>query len=386
LAGLGLVSYGVYLYHWPVYLWLAPERVDAPWAALLALRLGVTLALAIVSYVVVEQPVRTGVRLRGVAPRIVAPAAAAALVGGLVAVTASPPPPAFVLEPLGDAPPAVAPRAAGDAAGAGAPARAPEQPAVHRSRAPAPTGWFRPLEADRPLRILVVGDSVGVTFGRGMELWAAETGAAVVRNEARQWCSLGRHLPRIDGFGPAEPGRGCDDWEDRWRAVVEEFDPDLALVLYTIWEVAPRELPGADEFVRPGDPELDAWQLAEYHAAADVLSARGARVAWLTIPCGDEPYTPGEPFWVVNERTIPRLAREHPAVRAVDLDAELCGDGPPGSDYRGVEGFRPDDAHFSDEGALAVARWVMSVVRPDPPPPTAAPPWSAAALAARRVG
>src|SRR5690606_5198533 len=64
LAALGRVSYGVYLFHWPLFLWLDERRTGLDGTPLLALRLGVTLALAVVSYRLLEQPIRRGQRVR----------------------------------------------------------------------------------------------------------------------------------------------------------------------------------------------------------------------------------------------------------------------------------------------------------------------------------
>src|SRR5207245_3895706 len=58
LCALGLVSYGVYLWHWPIYVVLNESRAHMAGWALLALRIAVTLAVAVVSYRVVEQPIR----------------------------------------------------------------------------------------------------------------------------------------------------------------------------------------------------------------------------------------------------------------------------------------------------------------------------------------
>ena len=65
LVGLGLISYGIYLWHWPVTVWMTEQRTGLSGASLFALRSGVTLAVALASYVIVEQPIR-----RGQLPRI----------------------------------------------------------------------------------------------------------------------------------------------------------------------------------------------------------------------------------------------------------------------------------------------------------------------------
>jgi hypothetical protein len=229
--------------------------------------------------------------------------------------------------------------------------------------------FHRALDRARPLRVLVVGDSVGITLGRGMQLWAYDTGGAVVRNEARAWCSLGRYLPR-DVFGPQNSSAGCDDWGTRWAQLVQTFDPDVVFVMYTVWEVIPRQLPAASGYTRPGNPALDAWQLSEYQHATDVLSARGARVVFFSLACeGRTTIRRGEPYWYVNRRTLPALARSRPQVRLLDLDSLLCGGGQVRNDLGGVHDIRPDDAHFSDLGALALAGWAMPIVLGRAPPP-----------------
>ena len=89
LRGLGTLSYGAYLWHWPAFVLLSPERL--PWhpVALIAAQYAATFAISIVSYYFLEKPIRT----RGVPfgrPMIVVPAAFAA-VTLLLVLTTSPP-------------------------------------------------------------------------------------------------------------------------------------------------------------------------------------------------------------------------------------------------------------------------------------------------------
>jgi hypothetical protein len=66
LTWVGKRSYGLYLYHWPVFQFTRPG-VDVPLtgAPLLAVRLGLTFALAELSYRFLEMPIRTGTWRRG---------------------------------------------------------------------------------------------------------------------------------------------------------------------------------------------------------------------------------------------------------------------------------------------------------------------------------
>ena len=58
LPAIGLISYGLYLWHWPIYVWLSPDRTGLAGHRLLALRLVVTFAVAILSFRLVERPIR----------------------------------------------------------------------------------------------------------------------------------------------------------------------------------------------------------------------------------------------------------------------------------------------------------------------------------------
>ena len=83
LQFVGRRSYGVYLYHWPVFLLLAADRLGIDGVGLLAVRLVVTAAITEVSYRWLEQPIRTRAVLA--APR----RATVALGGAAVAVLAA---------------------------------------------------------------------------------------------------------------------------------------------------------------------------------------------------------------------------------------------------------------------------------------------------------
>ncbi|MEL7210578.1 MAG: acyltransferase, partial [Actinomycetota bacterium] len=76
LRALGRISYGTYVYHWPIFLWLDENRVDLDRFPLFLLRTAVTLVVAIASYHLIEMPIRERRFLVGLKGVVVAPAAA----------------------------------------------------------------------------------------------------------------------------------------------------------------------------------------------------------------------------------------------------------------------------------------------------------------------
>ena len=60
LRYIGAISYGLYLYHWPLFQLITHKRTGLTGAALLAARFGVTFAVAVISYHLLEQPIRRG--------------------------------------------------------------------------------------------------------------------------------------------------------------------------------------------------------------------------------------------------------------------------------------------------------------------------------------
>ncbi|HMK12407.1 MAG TPA: acyltransferase, partial [Acidimicrobiales bacterium] len=86
LPQIGLISYGLYLWHWPVYVMLSPNRTGLDGSPLLALRLTVTVVVATASFFVVERPIRTA-SVRLPRPRLTAPACVAGVVAVVLLAT-----------------------------------------------------------------------------------------------------------------------------------------------------------------------------------------------------------------------------------------------------------------------------------------------------------
>ena len=82
LRWIGLISYGLYLYHWPVFLILDDHRLGWSAAPLFALRMAVTTLIAVASFHLLEMPIR-----RGQVFKTDPAALRAALAGALVVAT-----------------------------------------------------------------------------------------------------------------------------------------------------------------------------------------------------------------------------------------------------------------------------------------------------------
>ena len=87
LVWIGMVSYGAYLWHFPVAIELDSARTGLTGGALLAVRVAATFVLAAASYYLVERPIMEGTFWRSV--RAVGPALAAMAVTVAVVVVAT---------------------------------------------------------------------------------------------------------------------------------------------------------------------------------------------------------------------------------------------------------------------------------------------------------
>jgi peptidoglycan/LPS O-acetylase OafA/YrhL len=326
LPWLGRISYGVYLWHWPLYLVLTPDRTGWDGYALFALRAGATLLAATLSYYLVEAPIRRGAFPGRRALWIAAPAAATAVLAGVWLVADRPGP----------------------------------APATNAA-IPMPSAAAPPPGAAGPARVLVVGDSVAFTLAQGLGRVAEEAHLSVW-NQARIGCGVLRgERVLVDGNWSALD-EDCVDWPTRWRAYVEAFDPDAVVLLAGAWDLYDREVGG--HVLEFGSRDADEYLASEVTEAVDVLGSAGATVFLLTTPY----YTPHD---IAVVSTAPRFeaaridalngtyneVAERLAGRARVLDlngfvASASSDGMRSSDLSG------DGVHFTNSGADVVARWL----------------------------
>ncbi len=273
LVQLGVISYGVYLWHWPVIVALTQARTGLSWSALLALRLGVTLIVSLLSFHLVERPIREQ-RWHIPRPKVSLPALVAALTAIAIAVplttstasTASAL--ASVRVPLTLPPPATTTSTSSAVTASTA------------STAPPPT--IPPVTHPGPVRVMIVGDSVAASLGTGIAGVQSRAGI-VVSNQGYIGCGIARG--GATSFKAYTQPPACLTWPQRWQADVDSFRPDVTLVLLGRWEVLDRVHDG--QWMHIGEPTFDAYLKSELELATTVLASKGGRVAFLTAPCNN---------------------------------------------------------------------------------------------------
>lgn len=329
LVGLGVISYGLYLWHWPVFVVLDRDRTGLDGAALAALRIAASVAIAVLSYVVVERPVRFGSWCTPARWRLALPGAAVVAAAGLLLGTAG-----------GDDRPR---GAAGTSSTAGVDA--------------SPDG--------RP-RLLLLGDSQAFELayrgaGPGFERYQ-------VASSTFLGCGIGPGLPASDAgpVGRSLAGEACDAVVPTWRQALARFEPDVVLVHVGAWEVLDRWID--DRLVAFGSAEWDRASAARIGEVMDALGDGGRggrrwRVAWVAAPCfaGEGGYgghpARAEAARVARWNELLRAAAAGRGMAVLPYDRFTC-DGPAADDDLGGVDFRRGGIHVTADAAPLVWTWI----------------------------
>ena len=337
LRGLGRISYGVYVYHWPIFLWLTAARTGLSPLPLTGLRLALTLGLAIVSFHFVERPIRERRTLTDARRWLAFGTASAAALGMAVLVGALTSAPAINFAAT------VAPSSV----------LAASQRAIAASPPPRAGTAARTSAGPRVRRVLVVGDSVALTLGRGIERWGAAHGV-FVWNGGALGCSLLEGADVRGNWGVAyQPPDRCHNHET-WPRVLAEFRPDVIVVLYGAWDVYDVSFDHGATWYSPGQPEWDAFYRRAVADTSKRLSITGAHLLWLAPPCFAA--IPGAAdtgaAWYDRSRVevLGRVDRVVAADNGMTVSPIAHDMGCP-VDF----GARPDGTHYDDAGADAVA-------------------------------
>ncbi|MDQ1460783.1 MAG: hypothetical protein QOI08_2267 [Actinomycetota bacterium] len=338
LVAIGLRSYSLYLWHWPVRVFVTPSSgLDG--GMLFVARLLVSVALAEISFRVIERPFRVGTVARRVGSRgagvyfVALTIVATALV---VTVDAPKPLPPTSLADLPAAPATVNPK--------------------NVSLTSNPT----------TLRVDLFGDSTAFALGVGGAFHAGELGITV-GGDARVGCAVTPTDQMSEGWLISAPTI-CVGWRSRWQATMRK-DPHAHLALMSgAWELLDQVTPmGVVRFGTRAWTDLNASSL---RAALDVLTADGRTVSLFEVPC----YGAGDSTDSFPARSDPRriaalngiytdVAHSMPRVQIVHWRTLVCPGGHRVESVGGVRLWKIDDQHLDAAGAVVIWKWWLPQLR-----------------------
>lgn len=342
----GRVSYGVYLIHWPVFVWMDADRVGVDGPILVAMQLSLTLLLTAASYHLVEQPVRIGRALPGVRGITGALACGALVVAGTVAVgtLAEPRDGILALDQL---------------AAAEVPPPAPEARTldVLPARRSTPTTAGAAVDTvDEVDEVLLLGDSV---MSQALDAHVGRFAAAGVRAS----------YAGGPGTGPLSPQGSWGEQVDAW---VSSRDPDVVVIEACCNYTMATDGGYVDAEGRPVTPGsaavLPAWE-REIRGLIERAGVRGARVALVRFaPVKSNGfYGPIEEHVAALNDLYDRLVREQPGLEIIDWGHVLAPEGTftwdaPGPDGTPTRVRLEDGVHLTPAGSALVAETTVAGV------------------------
>lgn len=327
LRQIGKISYGLYLWHWPVFLTLTSGRIGVSGVVLLVIRFAVTFAIATTSFYVVELPIRQQHWRKGPRKAVLVTAMAAGALAGLfiflpIVRPTSTPNKAVAIELTGTSPP--------------------------------------------PARILVVGDSVAQTVGQGFERGANDLGVDLF-NRGQLACGLaeGGQLSRGGRWVDVEPT--CTNWKNDWASYVKKLKPKVSLVLFDVFVISDLRLNDRD--LAFGEPASDKYLTEQLSKGVDILRSDGGSVVLLTAPYNNRPERLGQPIeWTEDDPARVdhwnKLLRDYakglndPQVTVVDINEYLSPKGKYTNSVSGTE-LRYDGVHFNPDAGEMLFGWLI---------------------------
>jgi len=335
----GRISYGLYLYHWPLFLAIDHAHTGLGGVALLTVRVAATFGVSVASFELWERPIRERRLLRGWRAPAAAVTAGALATGAVLSTTV--------------------------------PAAASTSVAATHDAVPA-----RPVfTATRPVVALATGDSIALTLNLGLGWQADRWGVQFVTGSGsgagvQLGCDLDPDSTVRVGGMVSRAAQGCVDWRQKWARLVQVYDPDVVTVLLGRWEISDRIYRGRWSHV--GDADFDAHLVAEIGEMVRILSAHGARVVLFTMPYVDPsteaangvPFPENAPSRVnaYNSLLYVVAAARKGVATVVDLNRLLDPAGHFTSTIDGITVRSTDGIHISIAGGLFLQDGVLPTV------------------------
>jgi hypothetical protein len=231
------------------------------------------------------------------------------------------------------------------------PAPAPQVPAP---QAAAPTPTLPPLPhptAANPLRVLVVGDSIGEDFGQSLVTKLSATGVVQATLDGK----ISTGLARPDYF----------DWPGELRTDLSRFNPDVVVAMMGANDN--QSFLVGDRAVQFGTPEWVAVYTQRVSAMMNEATAQGGRVMWVGMPV--MPSSGYSDQMQLLNRIVESQAVGHPGVSYLDSWHVLVDSTGGYSAYLpnasgGQDQVRePDGVHLARAGSDRLADWAIGSIQ-----------------------
>jgi peptidoglycan/LPS O-acetylase OafA/YrhL len=334
LRFIGMISYGMYLWHFPLDIALTGARTGLDGIPLFLFRTAVTVAISTLSFYALERPIRSGRVLSAGRARVATPAA---LLGVALVVVLT----------------TVAPAASGAIPSGTSPTVQTPSTAIPRALAHA------------PVRVMILGDSVALTLGVGLasqasQLHIQESNLAIlgcgVDQGAFVWDNYQGRLQKLAVTYSCRgiPRRGSVPMTTAWAEWVRAVQPNVVVLLAGRWEVVDRTYLGRrSNILQPG---LAAYTKQQLELAVRIGTSTGARMVLMTSPCFSQgEQVDGSPWPQDNIRRVQKynslvkeVGAEFPTkVTVQDLYSMTCPGGKYLATLHGALLRDPDGIHFN---------------------------------------
>ncbi|HEY1830028.1 MAG TPA: acyltransferase family protein [Acidimicrobiales bacterium] len=324
LRYVGRISYGMYLWHFPLFTYLDGARVHVTGYPLFFVRVAATLVIATASYYLVELPIRRGNLFSRRSLQVLSPVA--------VSVTAL----ALVLGTIGPS---------------AAPTLAPNQ-------ATKPAG--------PPVKVLVVGDSTALTLDIGLNEFASDYGVEPYNGgilgcgvtSGAEFQLKGVDAPMAAECSGSPPGF---QWNKLWAYRISVFRPNVVMILVGRWETVNRTYRG--HWTNILHPSYAAYVKSQLVRAVHVAGSGGAQVVLLTAPCYDSGEQPNGAPWpedapkrlAIFNNLVRQVAAQVPGTSLLNFNALACPGGHYEQDMDGQQVRESDGVHFTFDGGNVFA-------------------------------
>lgn len=322
---LGRISYGMYLWYFPLFAVIDRAGTGLTGLELFTVRAAADIAIAAVSFHLIEQPLRTW---RPPARPVTAPLATAGLALGAVA--------GLVLA---------------------------DSPAAFSVDQPQPIAVSAPVPPGTTLRILVIGDSTGLTLGDDLAWPQVEARFHdYVDVRATLGCGVAISSAEMEHGQVSPVAPACSSrtppgqqWPALLTADIARSHPDLVLLAAGRFEVSNRRSTPNGPWVDITEPADAAYIRGQVLLADQIATAGGSRLAVATAPCFSSGETPGGGTWPEDQparvdaynsiiRSVAAADPHH--VRVVDVESVVCPGGQFHTSIGGVTVRAPDGVHY----------------------------------------